>query len=108
MKVKYGFKEFEIKIEDAVFKVKELDRAELTTKYSERVENNKIKFNLVGAINEFFKRSVLGWENLINAETGMLINFSDDAKDNLPFELKTEIFNEISKLSKLNDDEKKS
>jgi hypothetical protein len=111
MKIKYGFKELKVKIEDCTFSVKELDRNELTLKNTsyDRVGDKTVKrVDFVSVINEFFRVSVIGWDNLINAETGVLIPFSDEAKENIPFDVKLSVYNASYEQSRLTETEKKS
>lgn len=106
MRIKYGFKVIEIEIEDAKFKVKEMDRAEIMLKHIKN-DNGIARFNMVEAVNSFFKNSVSDWENLIDGDTGMIIKFSDEAKENIPFNLKADVFNKVSDRSVLNTEKKK-
>jgi hypothetical protein len=107
MKIKYGFKSFEVKIEDAIFKVKEMDKSELSLKHTAMVDG-QFKFRIVDAIKDFFNQSVYGWEGLTNSKTGMKIEYSDEAKENIPFDIKTIVFNKTAEMSALSEDEKKS
>jgi hypothetical protein len=107
MKVKFGFKVLDVKIEDVTFKVKEMDYAELRLNNS-YTKDNVTRVRLADAITEFFNTSVIDWDGLVDEATNNNIKFSDEAKKGLPFTVKTLVFNETLKLAQLPVEEKKS
>jgi len=103
MKIKIDFKVIDIKLDDAVFKIQEMDYSELYLKHVTKGDINDIEI-----IKDYISQSLVGWENIINEDTGEPVPFTPENVEKIPFVIKNYIFKEIASKSRLSEEEKKS
>jgi hypothetical protein len=103
MKIKIDFKVIDVKINDAVFKIQEMDYTELYLKHVTKGEVDDIAI-----IKDYISQSLTGWENLQNEDTGEPVPFTPENVEKLPFVIKNYIFKEVNLKSRLSEEEKKS
>ena len=103
MKIKIDFKVIDVKIDDAVFKIQEMDYSELYLKHVTKGDISDI-----GIIKDYISQSLVGWENITNEDTGEPVPFTAENVEKLPFVIKNYIFKEVVLKSRLNEEEKKS
>lgn len=98
MRIKVIYREFEHKIEDVVFKLREIDMGELlltNMKMSAGTEN-KAQIDMGVVINSYISKCLIGWVGNVEYENEKgevcKLEFSEENKMKLPFVYKQELY----------------
>jgi len=110
MDIKTIFNEFEVKIEDAVFTMREMDVSSClqgAVSYSSD-SGNKIEIDMMEVMTKALIKSIISWTGLKSAETKEDLKVNADTIRKLPFLVKNTLFEELQKRSTIQAEEKKN